>query len=86
MDNSFHKKKAHELVLYQAIVRRRRQAGRPAGSQDNSVLPYIPSINPLEIKPGVKQVFEKLTRQVFYQNDWWSAIHSGKGLIIDLQV
>jgi len=86
MDNSFHKKKARELVLYQAIIRRRRQAGRPAGSQDHSVRPRIPSISPLEIKPGVRQVFEKLTRQVFFQNDWWSTIHSDKGLIIDLQV
>ena len=86
MDNSFHKKKPHELVFYQAITRRRRQTGRPAGSQDHSFRPRIPSISPLEIKPDVKRVFKKLIRQVFYQNDWWSAIHSDKGLIIDLQV
>ena len=86
MDNSFHKKKPHELVLYQAIISRSRQVGRPVKSRGNSICPRITSIPPLKIKPGVKRVVEKLTRQVFYQNDWWSTIHSDKGLIIDLQI
>ena len=86
MDNSFHKKKSHELVLYQAIINHSRQVGRPVEFRGNSVYPRITSIPPLKIKPGVKRVVEKITRQVFYQNDWWSTIHSDKGLIIDLHI
>ena len=86
MNNSFDHKKLQELVLYQAIIHRSRTSTHPAGFRKKSNSHTGTSLSPLELNPGVKQIFEKLQRQIFYHSDWWSAIHSDKGLIIDLLV
>jgi len=84
MDNSFDKKKTKELVLYQNIVRLRNTSTHPVLFQKKSNSLAGTSLSPLELNPGVKQIFEKFQRQIFYHSGWWSGIHSDRGLIIDL--
>ena len=84
MNHSFSQEKLQELVLYQAVVQRNRTSGTPVVFRKRPGRHAGPPLNPLELNPGVKRIFEKLQRQIFYHSDWWSAIHSDKGLIIDL--
>jgi len=86
MENSLERVKLRELVLYQAIL------DRSMAADSSLALPRKPSshggrpLNPLEINPGVKRIFEKLQRQIFQHSDWWSSIHPDRGLVIDLLV
>lgn len=84
MDNSFDQNKLQNLVLCQTIIHRSRTSTHPMPFRKKSNIHAGTSLSPLELNPGVKQIFEKLQRRIFYHSDWWSAIHSDKGLIIDL--
>ena len=86
MDNPFDQKKFQELVLYQAIMHRSNPSAPAVVSRQMPNYPAGTSLSSLELNPGIKRIFEKLQRQIFYHSDWWSAIHSDKGLIIDLRV
>ena len=86
MENSLEKVKLRELVLYQAILDRRRAADSSLALLRKPCPHVGRPLNPLEINPGVKRIFEKLQRQIFVHSDWWSAIHPDKGLVIDLLV
>ncbi len=86
MDNPFEEKHLQELVLYRAISHRSRSTANPAEFRKTFNRHTGASLGPLDLNPGVKRIFEKLQRQIFYHSDWWSVIHSNKGLIIDLLV
>jgi len=84
MDHPFDQKKLQELVLYQAIVHSSRTTSRPETFGKKRACHTQTSFSPRELNPGVRRTFEKLKSQLFYQSDWWSAVHSDKGLIIDV--
>jgi len=84
MESPIDPKKLRELVLYQAIMRRRRTPEPSISFRRVSSTPAHALYSPVDVNPGVKQIFEKLQRQVFYHSHWWSAVHANKGLLIDL--
>lgn len=86
MDNPFEQKYLQELVLYRAIVHRGRSTAHPVAFRKKPNHHASASLEPFELNPGVKRIFEKLQRQIFYHSDWWSVIHSDKGLVIDLLI
>jgi hypothetical protein len=86
MDTPFEQKSLQELVLYRAIIHRGSSTADPVTLRKRSNFHAGTSSGPLELNPGVKRIFEKLQRRIFYHSDWWSVIHSDKGLVIDLLV
>ena len=84
MDNPFDQKKYQELVLYKAILHRDRTTSHPVAFRKKRTCHTDISFSQLELNPGVKRIFKNLQSQLFYHSDWWSAVHSDKGLIIDI--
>lgn len=84
MDNSFDHKKSHELVLYQAVMHRTSESHSTKKGQPLLTSPAVIPFRPMDMNPGIRRIFERLQRHIFYGNHWWSVIHPDKGLVIDL--
>jgi hypothetical protein len=82
---SIEEKHNHEIILHQTITHRRSVERSIAFSQEpNGPLRVL--FTPPEVDPEIKQISNKLQRHVFFNNHWWSAVHSDKGLLINFFV
>jgi hypothetical protein len=84
MAHSFNQSELQELVLFQAVMRRKSKSAYTLAPRKTPRYPVGPSPNPRIVNSGVKQIAEKLKRQTFYHNHWWSASNADIGLIINL--
>jgi hypothetical protein len=71
------------LVLYQAIMQRIRPSVQPVVHHQK--LPFSGSENYRlqDLHPDIQRLFQNLHRRIFVQNDWWSAVYTEKGMVVD---
>jgi len=70
-------------VLYQAIMQRIRPSVHPVMNQRKPAYSGAGTLRRQDLHPDIQHLFNKLHRQVFIHNDWWSAVYAEKGMIID---
>jgi hypothetical protein len=72
----------HDLVLYQAIMQRFRPAVREVTQRRGTEF-IETGLRLQDLHPDIQRLFKKLRCRTFLQNDWWSAVYTDKGMIVD---